>query len=173
MEKINFHENFGVGPYLNNDIALVHIDRSKHRTGIQFGDKVVPVCLPQEWTDYGHDTMITVSGWGKMGYDSADQRSGTNFVSQLNMASLPIIDMDTCTRPEVYGQEKISSGMFCAGKLEVRNRKKYLSETNLIFCAQGGVDTCQGDSGGPAVSYLMLPEVGETRATLLGLTSWG
>ena len=119
IEKINFHENFGVGPYLNNDIAVVHIDRSRHRTGIQFGDKVVPVCLPQEWTDYGHDTMITVSGWGKMGYDSADQRSGTNFVSQLNMASLPIIDMDTCTRPEVYGQEKISSGMFCAGKLEV------------------------------------------------------
>ena len=38
---------------------------------------------------------------------------------------------------------------------------------------QGGVDSCQGDSGGPAVAFLTLPEAGETRATVLGLTSWG
>ena len=38
---------------------------------------------------------------------------------------------------------------------------------------QGGADTCQGDSGGPAVSLLHLAKFHETRATLVGLTSWG
>ena len=45
--KIDFHENYNVGPEYNNDIAVVHIDRAKHPHGIRFGDKVVPVCLPQ------------------------------------------------------------------------------------------------------------------------------
>ena len=43
---------------------------------------------------------------------------------------------------------------------------------SLLFL-QGGLDTCQGDSGGPAVSYNILPETRETRATLMGLVSWG
>merc|ERR1719477_180315 len=98
---------------------------------------------------------ITVSGWGKNSYDKTDKNAGTNFVSQLNMASLPIIDRNTCKKEEVYGEDKISVGMFCAGLLE------------------GGIDTCQGDSGGPAVSYLPLSKVGEVRATLMGIISWG
>jgi len=52
-------------------------------------------------------------------------------------------------------RKKISLGMFCAGLLE------------------GGADTCQGDSGGPAVAFLRLSKFHETRATLVGLTSWG
>jgi hypothetical protein len=27
IDKIDFHENFNVGPYLNNDIAVVHISK--------------------------------------------------------------------------------------------------------------------------------------------------
>lgn len=45
-----------------------------------------------------------------------------------------------------------------------------------MFCAgllEGGLDTCQGDSGGPAVSYVILPNTNEVRATLMGLVSWG
>ena len=47
ISKIDFHENYNVGPEYNNDIAVVHIHRAKHPHGIRFGDKVVPVCLPQ------------------------------------------------------------------------------------------------------------------------------
>ena len=35
------------------------------------------------------------------------------------MASVPIIDRNTCKKEEVYGEDKISVGMFCAGLLEV------------------------------------------------------
>ena len=42
-----------------------------------------------------------------------------------------------------------------------------------IGLLEGGADTCQGDSGGPAVAFLQLSKFHETRATLVGLTSWG
>ena len=28
IQKVDFHEQFGVGKYLNNDIAVVHVDRT-------------------------------------------------------------------------------------------------------------------------------------------------
>ena len=109
IDKVDFHENYGVGLYLNNDIAVVHIDKSKHQTGIQFGDKVLPVCLPQATADYSANNKVTVSGWGQLGNDDGGQRSGNNFVSQLQMVSFPIIDSQICKKPEVYGN-KISTG---------------------------------------------------------------
>ena len=100
--KIDFHENYNVGPEYNNDIAVVHIDRAKHPHGIRFGDKVVPVCLPQVRSqkyfsptlrnifpcqvtaDYSAPANVTVSGWGSLGRDSAASRAGpANFVSQV------------------------------------------------------------------------------------------
>ena len=155
IEKVDFHEDFGVGPRLNNDIAVVHIDRSKHSAGILFGDKVLAVCLPQVTTDYSSRTNVTISGWGSLGKEDGNFRSGVNSVSKLQMATLPIIDTEVCRRPEVYGDNKISSGMFCAGLLS------------------GGLDSCQGDSGGPAINYQILPNANEVRATLMGLVSWG
>ena len=146
--KVDFHENFNVGPYQNNDIALVQIDKTKHSEGIKFGDKVTPACLPQKDADYSSQVNVTVSGWGKTNL-------GSSSVSRLQMVNLPLIEPEVCRAEEVYGEEKISRGMFCAGRLE------------------GGEDSCQGDSGGPAVSLLPVPEYGEVRATLLGLTSWG
>jgi len=153
IEKIDFHEEFGVGPYLNNDIAVVHINRSSG--GIKFGNKVGPACLPPKDLVLNPAINLTVSGWGKNGYDAAQRQGGTNFVSKLNMAVVPVIERGACKEEKVYGPEKISLGMFCAGLLE------------------GGADTCQGDSGGPAVAFLQLSKFHETRATLVGLTSWG
>ena len=34
IQKIDFHEEFGIGPYLNNDIAVIHI-KKKGRDGIR------------------------------------------------------------------------------------------------------------------------------------------
>ena len=101
ISKIDFHENYNVGPEYNNDIAVVHIHRAKHPHGIRFGDKVVPVCLPQVrrkyfyrlyeifsaaqvTADYSAPANVTVSGWGSLGRDSAASRAGPgNFVSQV------------------------------------------------------------------------------------------
>ena len=30
IHKIDFHDNFNVGPYLNNDIAVIHISKGIH-----------------------------------------------------------------------------------------------------------------------------------------------
>lgn len=155
IEKIDFHEDFGVGPYLNNDIAVVHIKREGGSGGIKFGNKVGPACLPPKDLVLSPAINLTVSGWGKNGYDQSQRQRGTNFVSKLNMAVVPVIQRSACKEEKVYGPEKISLGMFCAGLLE------------------GGPDTCQGDSGGPAVTFLRLSKFHETRATLVGLTSWG
>jgi secreted trypsin-like serine protease len=46
---------------------------------------------------------------------------------------------------KVYGNEKVSVGMFCAGELE-----------------GSGSDACQGDSGGPAIAEV------QGRSTLFG-----
>ena len=45
--------------------------------------------------------------------------TGTNFVYQLNMASVSIIDRNSCKKDNVYGKDKISVGMFCARLLRV------------------------------------------------------
>ena len=119
IEKVDFHEYYNVGPYLNNDIAVVHIDKVRHSKGIVFGDKVIPACLPQSTADYRGGVNVTVSGWGKNGFDQTE-RSGPNSVSRLHMATVPIIDNDICRSQRVYGEEKITNGMFCAGRLEVR-----------------------------------------------------
>ncbi|XP_023331140.1 trypsin-1, partial [Eurytemora carolleeae] len=149
IEKVDFHENFNVGPYLNNDIAIAHIRQDEG--GIKFGPYVGPVCLPSPHTTYAGKN-VTISGWGKNGYDQ--DLNGKNFISKLQYASVPVIPSGVCRQDNVYGGEKISSGMFCAGLLE------------------GGVDSCQGDSGGPAV---LLEETvgGADRGVVVGLTSWG
>lgn len=75
----------------------------------------------------------------------------TNFF-QLQAAKIPFLPTAECIKPNVYGPNKLTSGMVCAG---------YLS---------GGVDTCQGDSGGPLVCQVS--DDGRRHA-LMGLTSWG
>jgi len=134
-----------VGPYLNNDIAIAHI--KKDSGGILFGSTVGPVCLPSPNMQYT-GLNITISGWGKNGYDQ--NQNGNNFISKLQSASVPVLPTSVCRSDGVYGGDKISSGMFCAGLL------------------QGGVDSCQGDSGGPAVVWDE-----EGRGVLVGVTSWG
>lgn len=51
----------------------------------------------------------------------------------LQVAAVPLLDLNTCRRDDVYGgrRQSILDSMLCAGRLE------------------GGVDACGGDSGGP------------------------
>ena len=56
ITSIDIHSDFNVGPYLNNDIAIVTIGNNTRvkegaeieKKGIQFGDFVGPACLPPE-----------------------------------------------------------------------------------------------------------------------------
>ena len=45
IENMILHENFNVGPYLNNDIALVKIKANDSDSGMNFGQYVTPICL--------------------------------------------------------------------------------------------------------------------------------
>ncbi len=66
---------------------------------------------------------------------------------------MPLLDVEQCMSRQVYGPNRLGSGMFCAGFLE------------------GGVDTCQGDSGG-SLACKVTGDGGD-RHVLMGLTSWG
>ncbi len=68
VDAVHYHEEYNVGLYLNNDIAVVRI-RADPRTGrgFSFGSRVVPACLPHSTIVYGEHLNCTVSGWGSTG----------------------------------------------------------------------------------------------------------
>ena len=39
--------------------------------------------------------------------------------SYLSISSVPVIPTNECQREDIYGKDKLSSGMFCGGILEV------------------------------------------------------
>lgn len=126
IDRLYFHEDFSVGAHLNHDIALVRV-KTKSGRGIQFGSHVQPVCLPSSKAEYTAGLNCTISGWGSSGLP------GAAYAIKLQSAVVPLLPDETCSAPYVYGEERIKSGMLCAGFLE------------------GGVDACQGDSGGPLI----------------------
>ncbi len=72
VEAVHFHDEYNVGLYLNNDIAVVRIvaveDPATSRLrGIRFGERVVPACLPPMNAVYGDHLNCTVAGWGSTG----------------------------------------------------------------------------------------------------------
>ncbi len=66
-------------------------------------------------------------------------------VRHLREGRVPIIPKSECAGPAVYGPNRLSPGMFCAGYLD-----------------GDGPDACQGDSGGPAALTV------DGKATLIG-----
>ena len=80
--------------------------------GAQFGDRVVPACLPHMNVVYGPHLNCSVYGWGSM--NSNDPK----FARYLQSTKMPYLDTEQCIKPQVYGPKKLSSGMFCAGYLE-------------------------------------------------------
>ncbi|XP_065351159.1 mast cell tryptase-like [Cloeon dipterum] len=143
------------GPY-SNDIAVIrvkdaavasygHLASSRGRA-IQFDTHVRAICLPESFEDVQRDTWCTVTGWGAQDSDDKDSLSVV-----LRAASVPVVPLEQCRRPEVYGgrRQAILDSMLCAGSLE------------------GGIDACGGDSGGPLACE------SSGRHVLMGVVSWG
>ena len=108
IQKVNFHPEFNIGAYLNNDIAVVTI-KTQGGQGVVFNDKVNPVCLPQANAMYNPGQECTISGWGSLG-----QSSG-GYSRRMQSANVPILPTTECMKKHVYGPEKLTGGMFCAG----------------------------------------------------------
>ncbi|XP_076317919.1 neurotrypsin-like isoform X2 [Tachypleus tridentatus] len=140
IAEMKIHEDFNKGTYLNNDIVLIRI-KPKNGRGIHFNSHVKPVCLPTYNIHYHPGTKCIISGWGTT--------SQTSVADTLMSTVVPILHMFQCRDSHIYGEEKITNGMFCAGYL------------------QGGIDACKGDSGGPLVCKL------GGIYTLFGIISWG
>lgn len=134
---------FLVGPY-SHDIALILL--SGRSTGVPFNTYVSPICLPQIDETPPPGTWCSVTGWGARNGDNLD-----SLPDVLHAAGVPILDLETCRRPDIYGgrQQAILDTMVCAGRL------------------QGGVDACGGDSGGPMSCEF------QGRHVLAGIVSWG
>ena len=104
IAAVHFHPEYNVGAYLNNDLAVVTTKEEA-----RLGSRVVPVCLPAPATSYTPGTQCTISGWGSTG-----QASG-GYSRRLQAAVVPILETRRCMEKQVYGPDKLTSGMVCAG----------------------------------------------------------
>ena len=109
IESIRFHENFNMGPYLNNDIALITIRSENRDSGMDFGMHVSPICLPSPSLPIETNFNVTISGWGRLGYDIVNDNDDTSIprqnrygaVIELQAAKIPVLPMSRCTSEEV------------------------------------------------------------------------
>ncbi|XP_042892757.1 proclotting enzyme-like [Penaeus japonicus] len=102
---------------VDNDIALLEVEP------IEFSDRVMPVCLPEQKDDYD-DVSATVTGWGTLSEGGVPS-------DVLMEVTLPTMSNGKCM--ETYS-DLVTKNMICAG------------------LDAGGKDSCQGDSGGPMVT---------------------
>ena len=65
IESTTVHPNWDQGVLYSNDIALVKLRRKGNGQGIDFSEKVGPVCLPSYDSPQKPGTECVVSGWGK------------------------------------------------------------------------------------------------------------
>ena len=107
IEKTEFSEMWNVGPYLNNDIAIVTI-KSNDSSGIRFGQYVSPVCLPAPNLNYPPNLNLTITGWGRIGYEGVNsdasnlpKRNAHGATITLQEATVPLISSRVCTSDKV------------------------------------------------------------------------
>ena len=105
IDEIRFHENYNVGPYLNNDIAIVKV-KTNDSNGMDFGQYVSPVCLPSPALPYPKNFNLTITGWGKTGPDSeyrhnVPEQNEQGAVITLQKADVPILLTNKCESAEV------------------------------------------------------------------------
>uniref|UniRef100_A0A672NLP8 pancreatic elastase II n=1 Tax=Sinocyclocheilus grahami TaxID=75366 RepID=A0A672NLP8_SINGR len=114
--KIIVHENWD-SYNIRNDIALIKLS-----SPVTFTDKISPACLPNSESILPHNFSCYVTGWGRLWTNGP-------IADILQQALLPVVDYNTCTRSDWWGN----------------------LVTNLMVCAGGDgvVSSCNGDSGGP------------------------
>ncbi|XP_020711972.2 transmembrane protease serine 9-like [Athalia rosae] len=117
VSRVISYENFTEADY-KNDVSVIEVYYP-----IEFGAAVQPVELAYSDFTLPDDTMLDVSGWGRL-YDGGSQPD------LLQVVSVPLINRTYCAAV-FAGAAEITDKMICAGYKE------------------GGRDACQGDSGGP------------------------
>ncbi|XP_043520747.1 trypsin-4-like [Frieseomelitta varia] len=117
VASIVVHEDFDKFILLN-DIALI-----KLKLPVQFGEKLLPIGLPEK-EDYMPDdgTMCFVTGWK---YTLAGPMD-----SQLTVTAVPLVNQSVCSAT-MPCYEPVFQKMLCAGNMT------------------HGVETCQDDPGAP------------------------
>ncbi|XP_078467669.1 chymotrypsin-like elastase family member 2A [Lampetra planeri] len=100
-----------------NDIALIRLAQP-----VTPSDKIQPSCLPPAGLLLPHDYPCYITGWGRV-------VTGGDLPDALQQANLPVVDYETCSKPE-WWWFNIRETMVCAG-------------------GDGYDSGCNGDSGGP------------------------
>ena len=130
---------------LDYDVALVKVKPQNGR-GIVFNQYAQPACLPSAKTDYKPGLKCSISGWGRITYNSP-------FAIELRAATAPLVDKSTCERLVNHGKKRRffrKRRMICAG-----------------FPTVNGIDSSEGDSGGPLVCPV------DGLYTVMGVTAFG
>ncbi|XP_039615094.1 elastase 3 like [Polypterus senegalus] len=118
VEKMIVHEKWNpILVALGNDIAVVKL--AEHVT---LSSSIQLACIPDPGTILPNKEPCYITGWGRL-YTNGP------ISDNLQQALMPVVDYDTCSKPDWWGFG-VRNTMVCAG-------------------GDGIVAGCNGDSGGP------------------------
>lgn len=124
----------GTSPY---DIGLVYT-----KTPFIWTIAVNAINLPTD--DYSSTGNAVLYGWGSISKDN-----NAKYPSILQLATVPIIPLDTCAKALSPNGKNVHNTNLCSGPLT------------------GGVGICTSDSGGPLIQNIKGQQI------LVGIVSWG
>lgn len=79
-------------------------------------NKVSPIKLPPAGQDLANGEIVHVTGWDSQNIgNDTDWPDTAKIIHILNVASIPIVDQDNCTRVYNETDDTITDYMFCAG----------------------------------------------------------
>ncbi|KAF5901494.1 forkhead-associated domain-containing protein 1-like, partial [Clarias magur] len=113
--KIFVHEEWD-SQRIRNDIALI-----KLQSRVQFSDKIMPACLPDNGLVLPGDYPCYVTGWGRLW-------TGGPLADNLQQALLPVVSHAVCSRSD-WWSTLVTEKMVCAG-----------GDGQLASCNNGGVE---------------------------------
>lgn len=94
-----------------NDIALLFL-----KYPLFFTNKVSPIKLPPAGQDLANGEIVHVTVWDSQNIgNETEWPDPANNIHILNVASIPIVDQDNCTRVYNEMDYTITDYMFCAG----------------------------------------------------------